>query len=244
MSNYKPYKKIDVNGNLDDIKYDADFIDDTNSTHKFVSTNEKNTWNGKIDSSVFNIIELVGEEGTLSQSQYESITNHTLISYKATANDTAIILQNYGIIEGAWIFQLYYGEPLIDGMAFIMLGISNDYSWGAVTKTEKGYTKTTIDSFLSGKQPTITGAATTITSNDLTASKILASDLNGKVSALNTSISDFDIIFYGFKYSSSKTYSQNDICLYNGTLYASLSNSNTGNLPTNTTYWIPVLVND
>lgn len=33
---------------------DADLVDDTNSTHKFVTTSEKNTWNGKQDALPFN----------------------------------------------------------------------------------------------------------------------------------------------------------------------------------------------
>lgn len=40
---------------------------------------------------------------------------------------------------------------------------------------------TTVKAAIDGKQATITGAATTITSNDLTASKALVSDANGKV---------------------------------------------------------------
>ena len=44
------------------------------------------------------------------------------------------------------------------------------------------YTKTESDSLLSAKQGTITGGATTITTNDLTASRVLVSDSDGKVS--------------------------------------------------------------
>lgn len=43
------------------------------------------------------------------------------------------------------------------------------------------YSKTDIDTALSGKQATITGAATTITSSNLTASRVLISNSNGKV---------------------------------------------------------------
>ena len=44
------------------------------------------------------------------------------------------------------------------------------------------YTKTESDSLLSAKQDSITGGATTITTNDLTASRVLVSDSDGKVS--------------------------------------------------------------
>jgi hypothetical protein len=43
---------------------------------------------------------------------------------------------------------------------------------------------------ISGKQNTITGAASTITTNDLTASKVLASDANGKVAATSIATAD------------------------------------------------------
>lgn len=44
------------------------------------------------------------------------------------------------------------------------------------------YTKTEADSLLSDKQDTITGGASTIAANDLTASRVLVSDADGKVS--------------------------------------------------------------
>ena len=48
----------------------------------------------------------------------------------------------------------------------------------------------------SGKQDAITGAATTITSNNLTADKILVSDANGKVSASSTATTNLSKIDY------------------------------------------------
>ena len=57
---------------------------------------------------------------------------------------------------------------------------------GVVSNTEFGYldgVTSAIQTQLNGKQATITGAATTITSSDLTASKALQSDASGKVSA-------------------------------------------------------------
>ena len=54
----------------------------------------------------------------------------------------------------------------------------------AVTSTELGYldgVTSAIQTQLNGKQATITGGATTITSNDLTASRALVSDSSGKV---------------------------------------------------------------
>ena len=55
-----------------------------------------------------------------------------------------------------------------------------------VSSTEVGYldgVTSNIQTQLDGKEPTITGAATSIVQNDLTASKVLVSDANGKVAA-------------------------------------------------------------
>ena len=52
-------------------------------------------------------------------------------------------------------------------------------AWGNITGTLSN--QTDLQSALNGKQASITGAATTITSNDLTASRALVSDSSGKV---------------------------------------------------------------
>ena len=52
-------------------------------------------------------------------------------------------------------------------------------TWGNITGTLSN--QTDLQNALDGKQATITGAATTITSSDLTASRALVSDTNGKV---------------------------------------------------------------
>ena len=64
----------------------------------------------------------------------------------------------------------------------------------SVTSTELGYVSgvtSAIQTQFSGKQATITGGATTITSSDLTASKALASDASGKVAV--TSVTDTEL---------------------------------------------------
>jgi hypothetical protein len=50
--------------------------------------------------------------------------------------------------------------------------------------------KTSIGEQLSHYQPTITGAATTIVSNDLTSSMVLISSPNGKVAASSSITTD------------------------------------------------------
>ena len=54
-------------------------------------------------------------------------------------------------------------------------------AWGDITGTLAD--QTDLQQALDGKQPAITGAATTITNNDLTAGRVLVSDGNGKVAA-------------------------------------------------------------
>ena len=59
--------------------------------------------------------------------------------------------------------------------------------WGGITGTLAD--QTDLQNALNGKEPTITGAATSITSNDLTASVVLVSDIDGKVAASSISTS-------------------------------------------------------
>lgn len=54
---------------------------------------------------------------------------------------------------------------------------------GAATSSNDGYLSSTDWSTFNNKQPTITGAATTITSSDLTANRVLLSNSSGKVAA-------------------------------------------------------------
>lgn len=64
MAKFKIQKKIDINGNTEDIELDgyqeeitstnklsSDLVDDNNSTNKFVTSSEKETWNNKANVS-------------------------------------------------------------------------------------------------------------------------------------------------------------------------------------------------
>lgn len=65
----------------------------------------------------------------------------------------------------------------------------------AVTSTELGYidgTTSNVQGQLNNKQPIISGAATTITATNLTAERVLVSDVNGKVAA-SSSISSSEL---------------------------------------------------
>jgi fructose-specific component phosphotransferase system IIB-like protein len=65
------------------------------------------------------------------------------------------------------------------------------------TATELDYVHgvtSNIQTQLNGKQPSITGAATTITSSDLTASRALISNSNGKVTASDTTATEIGYV--------------------------------------------------
>ena len=68
---------------------------------------------------------------------------------------------------------------------------------GAVDNTEFGYLNNAtseIQSQLNGKEPTITGAATTITGSDLTASRAVVSDASGKVAVSDITSTELDYL--------------------------------------------------
>jgi hypothetical protein len=70
-----------------------------------------------------------------------------------------------------------------------------------VTSTELGYLSgvtSALQTQLNAKQATITGAATSVTSSDLTASRILVSDGSGKISASSTASSEIANFFTGW----------------------------------------------
>lgn len=72
----------------------------------------------------------------------------------------------------------------------VVSGADGTLEASAVTSTELGYLSgatSNIQTQLDGKQATITGAATTIVSNDLTVSRVLVSNANGKVAASEVS---------------------------------------------------------
>ena len=68
-----------------------------------------------------------------------------------------------------------------DGALLVEFTEPNPVDWDS-----RYYTETEVNNLLSGKQATITGAATTITSSNLTASMALVSDSSGKVAAHGT----------------------------------------------------------
>ncbi len=96
-----------------------------------------------------------------------------------------------------------------------------------VTNTTLGYLDATssIQTQLNGKQATITGAATTITSSNLTASRVITSDASGKVAVSSVASSELFTPAYGELYDAVAT----STITCNGTNYVKWTGSTVGN---------------
>jgi hypothetical protein len=70
-------------------------------------------------------------------------------------------------------------------------------TWGSITGTLSD--QTDLQSALDGKQATITGAATTIDTEDLTASRALVSDGSGKVAVSDVTSTELGLFRWGYE---------------------------------------------
>ena len=92
---------------------------------------------------------------------------------------------------------------------------SSDVTWGSITGTLSD--QTDLQSALDGKQATITGAATTIDTEDLTASRALVSDGSGKVAV--SSVTDTELGYVSGVTSAVQTQINSKISTYDGATY-------------------------
>lgn len=81
-----------------------------------------------------------------------------------------------GILVGGSVVEYWWKDGITDS-DLVVKGSAT--AWGTITGTLSS--QTDLQSALDGKQATITGAATTIDTEDLTASRALVSDGSGKV---------------------------------------------------------------
>ena len=81
-----------------------------------------------------------------------------------------------GILSGGSVVEYWWKDGIADGD---LVQKGGGAAWGDITGTLSD--QTDLQSALDGKQATITGAATTIDTEDLTASRALVSDGSGKV---------------------------------------------------------------
>jgi hypothetical protein len=88
------------------------------------------------------------------------------------------------------------GSNLTANRALVSNG-SGKVAVSAVTSTELGYldgVTSAIQTQIDGKQATITGAATSVTSSNLTASRALGSNSNGKIAVANTTVTELNYV--------------------------------------------------
>ena len=122
---------------------------------------------GKVDASTITTTELGYLSGVTSNIQTQIGTKQDTITGAATTIVSSDLTASKVLVSDA----------------------SGKVDVSTVTDTELGYLSgvtSAIQTQINSKQATITGAATSIVSSDLTASKILVSDANGKVAASNT----------------------------------------------------------
>ena len=93
----------------------------------------------------------------------------------STATQTALDAKQATLVSGTNIKTVNSQSLLGSGD----ISISSSVAWGGITGTLSS--QTDLQSELDGKEDTITGAATTITGTDLTASRALTSSATGKV---------------------------------------------------------------
>ena len=191
-----------------DNKLNADLVDDTSTTNKFVTAGDKTTWNGKQDQLVsgtniktVNNNSLLGEgnldiDALPSQSgqngkylttdgesaSWATVTVPTKIS-DLTDDTSSYPVDKADTLTGltADVSEL----NILDGVTASTAEI-NVLDGLTATTEELNYVDgvtSDIQTQLNNKQATITGAASTVTTSDLTPSRLLITDANGKIAA-------------------------------------------------------------
>ena len=125
---------------------------------------------------------------TLTDVNLSNLANGEFLKYNSTSgkweNSTVVLTTTLDGLTDVTITNPTQGQNLTYDAAnnkWINTSTSATMAWGGLTGDIDD--QTDLKNALAAKQDTITGAATTITSNDLTASRVLVSDSSGKVAA-------------------------------------------------------------
>lgn len=119
---------------------------------------------------------------------------------RGSAADTDAVLE--GLNNASSVTFSVTGNGVVKSTAvtasrLLVSDASQNISSSSVTSTEAGYLSgvtSTIQTQLNAKEPTITGAATTITGSNLTVSRALVSDGSGKVAAATTTSTEIGYV--------------------------------------------------
>lgn len=118
-----------------------------------------------------------------------------------------------GIETGGVVEEYWWESGTADGDLVAKGG--GAAAWGSITGTLSD--QTDLQSALDGKQATITGAATTIDTEDLTASRALVSDASGKVAVSDVTATELG--YLDGVTSAVQTQLNSKISTYDGTTY-------------------------
>lgn len=173
--------------------------DNTSDLNKPISTATQTALDGKVDKLVnkptantytkVTITDegLVSSGDTLSASDIPSLTLEKISDVTASAEEV-------NILDGATVSTAELN--VLDGITADTSEL-NILDGATLTTTELNYVNgvtSSIQTQLNGKEPTITGAATSVVSSDLTASRVIVSDSNGKISVSDITTTELNCL--------------------------------------------------
>jgi hypothetical protein len=145
-------------------------------------------------------------DGTVSNAEYQYLGGVTSdIQTQLNAKEATITAGTTG--------QYYRGDKSFQTLDKAAVGLSNVDNTSDANKPVSTATQTALD----GKQATITGAATTIDTEDLTASRALVSDGSGKVAV--SDVTSTELSYLDGVTSAVQTQINSKISTYDGTTY-------------------------
>jgi hypothetical protein len=153
--------------------------------------------------------QLGGKQGVLSVSQPLALTNNALsfsssalqwgkFRFNVSTNNSTFTLQRFDdagfVVTNSWVDLMTFNWD--DSLNISSLSLKDLLPNSVTIVDSSGYLRsssvtptqlTNFQSQIDGKQASITGAATTVTTNNLTASMALVSDASGKIAASSVS---------------------------------------------------------